>query len=1170
MSLIDRIEAKLVVGVDPDVFERAAAALLSDLYPTLAPIEAGRDQGRDGDIYFVDEADAESRGRLLATTGDPLANLKRSHKRWLVEGLADGRYRVDSLVVACSRDVTGTMRKKMEQYCRANALPLPVIYGRDWFVDKLSRNPEWCESLTGIRGRLEALRKATKPDTSLVERADELAALREALDNGDLVLCGVPGIGKTRLLEELEDVCFLEPLAHEHLASDLLAIDPRVVVLDDAHLNLDLLETLARLRAQEGLTFNIAASTWPDVADDVLSRLEGAAEVRAEPITRVAIDQIVVRRGVRGIRARNAVLRQAEGRPGWATALCESIVNGEGDGVVTGRVLVDQVDRYLRERTASRTSMDVLAHIAAIDGASVEDLERIAPSVGIPAAEVTAAVEAMATAGFVDRRAGKWYLQPSLRAPIVSSWFFGEKQKRSWSSVLDLFPDRAEDVTTSLFAAADVSGDGQAVDLADVWAEQLPTPEDWDLLTIRHVADYAALGTRQADFAVKSAMAILRSDRTPAASFLGIDLGASATEDIVRDCVRRAFVPSAVHALLDLAVGDRRTQHNTPNHPIRVLGDTVRQIVPDHGSLYELRPRLIDEAIAWLGDSTDEQRWVAATEAACAAMRPDVEGNWLEPGAGKTLTLSHGVESDANLTGLGNQWPRVEAGLLRCGSDVVPAFVIDLFVALAEEWLRVAAGHGPGAAVVTDAQRAAASTVGWSIIKSLMPHLRLDFGPALRARSVVDRAEHHWGLERPRELSVIEVDEDLALFAGLRDLDDDVDAWLQQRDEDAEEIARRIALLGAEQGVARFKELNEAATPPDGHSDGHHVLRFMRDAVPDPENWLAPATRAEVPALLGTMLECALRDGDIGDTDLVSSAMDNAGLRPAVVGAVISCVELTESVRVLVDQLTDADAWQLDRLFVKDVVDDVLYALLTHDSRGIRAAAALAFNMGTRHGPALPPEWESAWLDAFVDAHAGVVHGHLEWRLQEILKSLATTQPALCVRWIERRIADGTTDKISGRRSGEVGAVIGGLDRPSRRRLVEGCADNDPARRALLPALIGGDESLLDELLNDGILSREAALDCLTGARDADARKVVPVLARRGVDSARIAMTVGGFGSYWGNESDELKRGIEWWTSLETEAPEAGQAAQFALNHLRHQLERALQEESDEEIHGWG
>ena len=80
MTLIDRIEKALDRGVDPDVFEYAATALLQSRYPWLSPVEAGRDLGRDADLYRVKPDDPDSRGRILATTGDALANLKRSHK----------------------------------------------------------------------------------------------------------------------------------------------------------------------------------------------------------------------------------------------------------------------------------------------------------------------------------------------------------------------------------------------------------------------------------------------------------------------------------------------------------------------------------------------------------------------------------------------------------------------------------------------------------------------------------------------------------------------------------------------------------------------------------------------------------------------------------------------------------------------------------------------------------------------------------------------------------------------------------------------------------------------------------------------------------------------------------------------------------------------------------
>ena len=95
MPLIDRIERALDNGVDTDKFERTAIALLRSRYPSISPVEAGEDMGRDADIRAVIADDPESRGRVLATTGDLFSNLKQSHKSWQKQK----DFRVDKIVI---------------------------------------------------------------------------------------------------------------------------------------------------------------------------------------------------------------------------------------------------------------------------------------------------------------------------------------------------------------------------------------------------------------------------------------------------------------------------------------------------------------------------------------------------------------------------------------------------------------------------------------------------------------------------------------------------------------------------------------------------------------------------------------------------------------------------------------------------------------------------------------------------------------------------------------------------------------------------------------------------------------------------------------------------------------------------------------------------------------
>jgi hypothetical protein len=147
------------------------------------------------------------------------------------------------------------------------------------------KEPVWRQRLLGIGGQLGALvarpislLQQPVPGAELVGREDVVRSLRDLVEQGrDLVLVGPPGVGKTRVCVELgEGVLFVEPADEGRLLDDLRELEPRVVVVDDAHDRFRELMALQRARAEEGLRFAIVAVTWSDRADAVEGTVPGA------------------------------------------------------------------------------------------------------------------------------------------------------------------------------------------------------------------------------------------------------------------------------------------------------------------------------------------------------------------------------------------------------------------------------------------------------------------------------------------------------------------------------------------------------------------------------------------------------------------------------------------------------------------------------------------------------------------------------------------------------------------------------------------------------------------------------------------------------------------------------------------------------------------------------
>jgi hypothetical protein len=112
-----QILAGLRARLDPELFERCAAALLRTIYPTLVPVRGGSDAGMDGAC-----ADGDGPAFPLITTvdGDVIGNLRKNLQAYMT----DGRTRRHALL-ATSQEISSRRRKNLED-AAAEQLALPI------------------------------------------------------------------------------------------------------------------------------------------------------------------------------------------------------------------------------------------------------------------------------------------------------------------------------------------------------------------------------------------------------------------------------------------------------------------------------------------------------------------------------------------------------------------------------------------------------------------------------------------------------------------------------------------------------------------------------------------------------------------------------------------------------------------------------------------------------------------------------------------------------------------------------------------------------------------------------------------------------------------------------------------------------------------------------------
>ena len=581
----------------------------------------------------LDASDPEQPMILAATTGQRV-------KRNLVESLRSHKHQGRNIgarhvVVATTQAATGTLIEDLRGAATDEGFQLVNVHGRREFADLLYRKSHWPRELLGLSGDLSALSAvpvSSRPmnNLPLVGRDADRQWLADS--SGDIVVSGYPASGKTHLLRQFVDHgwLFMVDADRGRIANAVRDLKPDAIIVDDAHADLRSLVSLRQLRTEINAEFRIVAVTWPGDIDGVASTLavfqDSVRDLR--PLSLDEVLEIVKAAGIAGpVELQRAIVNQSGGRPGLTATLCEVAWRGDLRALLSGGLLLREIGTAITNvgDVNGVQVLEVMA-LAGDSGASLEDVSNV---LGLNVAESQRSLARLGHTG-VFRAAsltGRTTIWPrELRFAAVGKAFFSPAPYQN----LPLAP-AMQHLDESGFAGSLVG--------AALMGAQVPSATIEPILrrsgSVDDFKGYARIGEQQAVFALNARPEWLT---------------AIAPHSLLTCPVE------TLQMLLERAIGDRRPQHSTPDHPLRIVTDWVESASYSGSEQLKRRSVLADVAVSYADNCGDPQ---VVLEALCCAMNPKSESINMDAGSGMRVTLQFGLVSHECLNGLIQLWPAV-------------------------------------------------------------------------------------------------------------------------------------------------------------------------------------------------------------------------------------------------------------------------------------------------------------------------------------------------------------------------------------------------------------------------------------------------------------------------------------------------------------------------------
>lgn len=1112
---LHRIEQALASKrLSAEVFERCAQDLLSELFPGLSPIPGGTDWGRDADIAGTDDPLPP---RLMATSSRTLDGVRKN----MLGGIRSMREHgvpFDRLVLANPAQLRLAERQKLVDSARKQSARLDPsdIFDRGHFASRLRRDAYWRGELLGLPSgpislarRPSDLAEGTWSFLPLVARDDDLAAIQ---GDDDVILTGPPGVGKSRLVAELNGAAFVDKDApFEQVAADLRWALPTVVVVDDAGNDAALLRRLIALRHQDHdlFRFRLIAICWPDEVEATRVAASSARSHELELVERGQLNNLLQLMGITGALARAEILDQAEGRPGWAVALADLLLRGDASSLLQGKALLGHVERYLLRAGIGREVIDVLATIAALGEITDVELRDIADEVGRSRTSVATLLGTAARSGLINvANRYSWTDQQdqrvyTVRPPMLADVLVAERGFDIPAPVIDFdglaarWPSRIGRLAHAAIKAAQLDATG-ANATADRFFDRALTSGDVDhAVKVNLSTEYLRLGAP----AAAKVMDLARASFDEVAGTQ--DVNGTAIEPVMKLAslaARWYRSRPAIALLLDGCLIDDRPTNSHPGHPLREIEDLVCSFHPEVPRAERLRHEIATVLEQWLARDPDDSarhRVAAAVVQALFSLR--LHSAHTDPASPLTWQLIESIVPGEEIDQIyAELWP-LTTRLLDAGI----AGVVESLIEVSGNWLRIGGGYDrPFGRDHPDDSIAAARRVGEALIAALAARSDLSLGNRLHLRST---AAWH-GVD-------VDVDVPAALEPFFRELDRAED-WRSAEDslladlraigtswssDDPTAVIARLVDLQSEIQTARLEWPDRTGI----------VCVALADEVRKPVDWL------EAAAQLGFMpegvrfAERALKDGLLSEAragELLATPLT----RVAMMQALLSTPDPPDwATTTALEWLSPEDYRLLQVGFLRDeYCDELIHDLLTKPAPVLRAMSATALFAAERHKSA---DWtagnlETAWLDAISHFRAAALPSLPQYETTKLFAFLVARFPDSLASLVVATLDETANENLFRAFPHDTWYLLHTLPAASKWRVWRHFKNRPRAMWFLQERLVGSDIDWLRELIDAGEITPDDALSSFRGfGPQPPMAELAKLLVPRGVDPDRIA-----------------------------------------------------------------